>query len=267
MLIRSVVLAAAAVMLSVFPAVAAEPTGRDILDEVSRRHDRPYEYESQVMTLINADQSKERREVERFKRDVDSGSRYLLVFQEPAGVKGTALLTWQNRDREDDQWIYLPASGSDLKRIAKGGRKNYFMGTDYTYEDLATEPRSKFSYDRQPDEAVDNVDCFVVNSTPVDEILKKESGYKFTKMWIRKDIFFVVRIDYFDRQGELIKRQTWSKLQNVSGETWRANLAVMKNLDQKHVTAVQVAERSFEPAASPAEVFTTQYVSSNRHVK
>lgn len=266
MLIRAV-MAAALLFTSLAPAMAADMNGSQILDEVSRRHDRANEFESQVMTLINADQSKETRSVERFKRDVEGGSRYLLVFQEPAGVKGTALLTWRNDTRDDDQWIYLPASGTELKRIAKGGRKNYFMGTDYTYEDLASEPRRKFAYQREADEMFEDQDCFVVVSTPTDEVLKKESGYKFTKLWIRKDLFFIVRADYHDRQGELIKRQTWSKLEKVGGEAWRANLAVMKNLDQKHITAIQAVERSFDVAKVPAEIFTTQHISANRHVK
>ena len=43
------------------------------------------------------------------------------------------------KDREDDQWLYMPAYGQKLKRIAGGNKKGYFMGTDFSYEDLRPE--------------------------------------------------------------------------------------------------------------------------------
>ena len=247
-------------------AAADELTGRQILDEVSDRHDRPYEQEDQVMTLVARDGSKEVRQVKRFKRDVDAGSRSLLVFTDPAGVKGTALLTWEHDKADDDQWLYLPAIG-DMKRIAEGGMRNYFMGTDYTYEDLTSESRSKFQYDRQDDTTLGGQDCYVVIATATDAKLKKDTGYKTRTLWIRKDIFFIIRTDYFDRRGRPIKTQTHDKLQRIDGDMWRAEVAIMKNTRQKHITAIQTTGRSFEEKNVPDRNFTARFITSGMHVR
>lgn len=141
----------ALILLSINIPASADNTalsGRDVLDEVSNRHDRPYELEVQEMTLVDKSGNEEKRDMHRYKREIDANeSRYVSVFLAPSGVKGVSLLTWQHKDSADDQWLYLPAYGKKMKRIAKGGRKNYFMGTDYTFEDLVSEARDKFSYE------------------------------------------------------------------------------------------------------------------------
>ena len=109
-------LAAASVALLLLPSVTvADPkslSGRQIMDEVEARHEKPFEFEIQKMTLVDKSGKKEVRDVRRFTREKDkSQTRYLTIFRSPAGIKGTAMLTWQNDNKADDQWLYLPAQG------------------------------------------------------------------------------------------------------------------------------------------------------------
>ncbi len=264
---RSLLASVAFLAFTATSAFAADLTGRQIVDEVDKRHDKPVEYEAQAMTLVGADQSKEQRRLERWKMDTPDGSRALLVFQEPAGVKGTALLTWQYDGKEDDQWLFLPAMGGDLKRIAKGGKRNYFMGTDFTFEDLSSEENEAFSYERLPDEEMDGQKFYVIDVTAVDPEIKRETGYKFRRMWVRQDIYFITRVDYYDRRGTLVKRQTYDKLQDLGNGTYRAGFTVVKNLENQHVTAVQVLDRSFDASKVPEEVFQQRFITSGKHVR
>ena len=255
---------AMAVLPSSVPADSLD--GRKIIDEVSDRHDRAFEFEVQKMTLVSKDGSQEVRQIKRYKRDVEEGSRVLLVFTEPAGVKGTALLTWENDAKDDDQWLYLPAVG-DMKRIAEGGKRNYFMGTDYTYEDLTSESREKFTYTREADAAFNEQDCYVVKAVAKDPKLIKETGYKSRTIWVRKDNFVIVRTDYMDRRGRPIKTQTHEQLQQVEGDLWRANVSIMKNTRKKHITAIQTLSRSFEENDVPTQNFTSRFITSGKHVR
>lgn len=260
-------LAAVVLFGVVTSAQAAELTGRQIVDEVDARHEAPYEYEEQVMVLRDSAKRKEVRQLKRFKRKTDEGARYLLGFTEPSGVSGTSLLTWQFDDKDDDQWLYLPAMGSKMKRIAKGGKRNYFMGTDYTYEDLASEPNSKFEYERLADQALDGQDHYVVKSIPIDEELKRESGYESRVLYVRKDIFFITQVDYYNKRGKFIKKQIYKKLEQIDGKMWRANFSYIKNADLDHETAVQVKSRSFSEEKVDAKLFTSRYILSGRHIK
>ena len=137
-------------------------TGRQIMDQVAERHEKDFEYEVQEMVLIDKKGNKEKRLLKRYQRKgEDENFKYLMVFHDPSGVRGVALLTWQNKEKDDDQFMYLPSMGKKMKRIAKGGKRNYFMGTDFTFEDLVTESRDKFTYKRLPDETKDGAEYFL----------------------------------------------------------------------------------------------------------
>jgi hypothetical protein len=261
-------LAGIALLFSAGIAAAQEPTGRQILDESSKRHSRDYEAESQRMTLYSKGAVTETRELRRLTRKVGDGeTRYLMTFTSPRGVRGVALLTWSFDKREDDQWLYLPAEGNRTKRIAKGGRRTAFMGTDYTYEDLVSESRDKFNYERKPDETIDGVAHFVVDATAADAELAKDTGYKSRRLFVRKDTYLIARIDYSDRRGELFKRQTMSNLVAVEGPVWRANTARMENLRDNTATVIEVGERQFADAAVPERMFVERYLTSQEHMR
>ncbi len=250
------------------PAGAQDLTGRQIMDEVSARHDRPYEFEIQQMTLRDKGGNEEEREVKRYARELEQGeNRYLMVFHNPAGVRGVALLTWQHDTKDDDQWIYLPAQGKKAKRIAKGGRQNYFMGTDYTFEDLISESRDKFRYERLDDEELDGVAVFVVDAFPEDAGVKKETGYKYRRSWIRQDIFFIVRTEYFDKRGRYIKNQIATDLVNIEGDMWRAQRTFMDNEKRGHSTEIEIIDRTFEDSDVPKKMFHTRYITSGKHLR
>jgi hypothetical protein len=70
-----------------------------------------------------------------------------------------------------------------------------------------------------------------------------------------------------DRRDRLIKQQTHEKLQKIEGDTWRAEVAIMKNLQKKHITAIQTTKRSFDEKDVPAEFFTSRFITSGQHVR
>lgn len=248
--------------------VAEELTGRQILDEVALRHEAAVQYEEQAMNLVDKKGNQEVRQVRYYARKGQEGLfKYLMTFDSPAGIKGVALLTWQNEGADDDQWLYLPAYGDEAKRVAKGSRRNYFMGTDFTYEDMVSESRDKFSYERKPDELLEGVEHYVVEVSPSDPALVKESGYKSRTVWVRKDNFFIARTDYFDRQGKLLKRQTVSDLVNIQGPMWRGNRSEMENFANGHSTVVQAQTRLFDESAAPEEYFQQRFLTSGRHLR
>lgn len=231
-------------------------SGRQILDEVSKRHDKPYEFEIQEISLIDKTNNVEKREMYRYKRDINAQeTRHVLVFSAPSGVKGVSLLTWQHQETTDDQWLFLPAYGKEMKRIAKNGRKNYFLGTDYTYEDLVSESRDKFSYERLPDEVLNGMKSFVIKAVAIDPVLQKETGYSSRKLWITQDNFLLMQVDFFDQHQQLIKRQRNLEPVNVEGQTWRTNKIEMEHFINQHKTVTAIRERSFEESSVPEKNF------------
>jgi hypothetical protein len=104
------------------------------------------EEEQLVLRLVSKSGAVKERRVVRFTMNgADDLNKILIRFLAPRDVENTALLTWEAKDGNDDQWLYLPATRNP-KRIAAAGKKNRFMGTDFTYEDLRPENLAVHSY-------------------------------------------------------------------------------------------------------------------------
>ena len=97
-----------------------------------------------------------------------------------------------------------------------------------------------------------------------DKQLKKESGYKSRLLWVGQKHFNIIRTDYFNRRGKLIKRQTTDKWVNVEGNAWRANYSLMEHLKNKHKTITEVLERSLKESDSPAKNFRKKTITSGK---
>ena len=81
----------------------------------------------------------------------DDGDKSLSIFDEPADVKGTAMLTYTHGLEPDDQWLYLPAL-KKVKRISSRNKSGPFMGSTFAFEDLGSQEVEKYTYNFLRDE-------------------------------------------------------------------------------------------------------------------
>lgn len=221
-------------------------TGLEIMKKQRELQQVKDEDETQRMTLVNKNGDTKQRKVVRLTlTSPDDLSKILIRFLFPRDVEKSALLTWEAKDGNDDQWLYLPASKKTM-RIASSGKKNRFMGTDFAFEDLRPENLSVHSYNLMGSEQVDGQDCFVIEALPANEKEAAESGYSKRKHWIRKDIYYTVKREFYDKKGQLEKFQTDRKLVNVKGSIWRANEVEMHDQLAGTKTIVAIEARTVE---------------------
>jgi Outer membrane lipoprotein-sorting protein len=139
-------------------------------------------------------------------------SRMVLRFNTPAEVKGVALLVVNHPDRASDQWMWTPAIERD-RRIALQDRSTRFFGTDFSFEDLEERDVNQFDYSMLEDDTVDGSPCWKIQSVPKQT---KSSQYTRSIVWIRKDIYALVRIDNFVK-SEAVRRLNYSDIQTIQG--------------------------------------------------
>lgn len=176
---------------------AAFDEGRRVMEEANARNRCDYETTNVKMEIIdNRNKTRIRRLMIYARRDKDKNLQTLIRFTAPEDVKGTGLLTLENKEREDDQWLYLPLLRKN-KRIAEGSKKNSFVGTDFTFEDLRPENLNIHNYRLLDEKELDGYPCFVIEATPTQEG-ERNSGYKSRKLWVRKDVYLPVKIEYTD---------------------------------------------------------------------
>jgi len=154
----------------------------------------------------------------------DDGDKSLVIFNQPRDVKGTAFLSFTHKSGPDDQWLYLPAL-KRVKRISSDNKSGPFMGSEFAYEDISSQEVEKYTYNYLKDEVYEQLDCFVYERFPVDE----KSGYSRQMVWMDKDNYRVMKIDYYDRKNDLLKTLTYHNYKQYLNKFWRAAKMAMVN--------------------------------------
>ncbi len=161
---------------------------------------------------------------------IGDGDKSLSIFDKPHDVKGTAFLTYSHALNPDEQWLYLPAL-KRVKRINSKNKSGPFMGSEFAYEDLASQEIEKYTYKYLRDEKIetrefpDGIDCFVVERYPAYEY----SGYTRQLAWINKDRYVAEKIEFYDRKNSLLKTLTNNGHKQYLGQYWRPDEMFMEN--------------------------------------
>ena len=89
------------------------------------------------------------------------------------------------------------------------------------------------------EDTVDGTAVYVVEATPNNDQRRKESGYSRREIFVRKDNAAIARIDFYDRQKELMKVLRARDIRQVaSTKTWRAQTIEMANQKTGHTTVI-----------------------------
>ena len=181
-----------------------------------------------VMILKNSKGSESKRELRSKVLEVEGdGDKGLSIFDTPADIKGTALLTFSHVLEPDDQWIYLPAL-KRVKRINSRNKSGPFMGSEFAYEDMSSFEVEKYDYKFINKEAYDGKECYVIENYPKDEY----SGYSKRVLWVDADKLVVQKIDFYDKKDNLLKTLTAHEYQLYLEKYWRPSELKMQN----HIT-------------------------------
>ncbi|MCK5839805.1 MAG: outer membrane lipoprotein-sorting protein, partial [Bacteroidales bacterium] len=139
-------------------------------------------------------------------------------------------------DKNDDQWIYLPAL-KKVKRISSDSKSDYFMGSDFTYDDLGDRKLDDDTHELLREETIDGVDYYVVESIPKDE----DYMYTKTTTWIRKDNFIGLKKEFYDEDEDLLKILHIKKFEEISGFLIITN-SEMQNVQKNHKTKMILSD-------------------------
>ena len=207
-------------------ALSAEERGLAIAVEADRRDQGFGDQVADLMMILRNRHGQESRRELRIKTlEVDGdGDKSLAVFDRPRDVQGTVLLTYSHPLGSDDQWLYLPALRR-VKRIASNNKSGPFMGSEFAFEDLASQEVEKYTYRFLREEELGGHPTFVVERIPAYE----NSGYTRQIEWIDQDEYRTLKVEFYDRRNELLKTLTFSEYEQYLGQYWRAGRMDMEN--------------------------------------
>jgi outer membrane lipoprotein-sorting protein len=176
----------------------------------------------------------------------NDGDKSLSLFDEPADVKGTAMLTFSHGLKPDDQWLYLPAL-KRVKRINSRNKSGPFMGSEFAFEDLGSQEVEKYKYNYLREEPCGNGwKCHVIERIPAYQY----SGYTKQLAWIDAQEYRPVKVMYYDRKNALLKTLQASGFKQYAGRHWRPATMQMDNHQTGKSTTLQWTNYKFKTGLS-----------------
>ncbi|MBT8342201.1 MAG: outer membrane lipoprotein-sorting protein [Desulfatitalea sp.] len=240
------------------PICAWSTDGNAVAQKVYDRDDGKDSYARLKMLLIDKKGHKRLRTLITAVKDYGTLSKSYTRFYTPSAIDGTTFLTWEVHDSDNDQFLYLPALRR-VRRVVSRQKKNRFVNTDFTFEDLERRKVSLDSHRILKVEAYSGYSCWVLESIPKE---KESSQYGKRVSWIAKDLHMALRIDFYDSRGNLVKRMLNRNLKKIDG-IWTAMDSEMQDLKRRSRTILRITQVKYNKGI-PDHIFSKEYM---RHGK
>jgi predicted RND superfamily exporter protein len=169
-------------------------------------------------------------------------------------------VTFLSQDRlaiseEDSRWLYLPAARK-VRRIPASDRGDYFLGTDFTYEDIQSEFKlSLDDYDFVLDDTqvVDGQTVYALSGAPKSQAIARELGYGGFRAQVNGENWLFNWVEFVDLNGELLKTVTIHSAAEFDGIWCATDIEVINN-QTAHETRFLYQEVEYT-ATLPEQVF------------
>jgi outer membrane lipoprotein-sorting protein len=180
----------------------AQPA-RAILDHVKHLNDTTRAWTDRTQSLKiqifdSRGNVRSREMTMRTQRRGGGEDKTLSVFLSPAEVRGTSFLQFAHRDRDAEQWLFLPAL-QRVRQISAQAKTESFMGTDFSYRDLElltdvlewTEEEA--SSVLKGADVIEGTEVSLIELTPH----KKDVGYSRIVLALSQNDFVIRRMEFY----------------------------------------------------------------------
>lgn len=182
------------------------------------------------------------------KPTTSAGDYSLLVFDAPADVKGTAVLSHAKVEGDDEQWLFLP-SARRVKRIASANRTGSFSGSEFSFEDLTAAEQRKYDWQFLGIEPCGSLQCFSLEAKPKDPA----SGYSRRLLKIDTNEFRIQSVDFYDRKDARLKTLAYDDYTKIDNRFWRSKRWTMTNHQNGKSTVIRFNSMKLATGLTPTD--------------
>jgi len=247
--VRSFSIFAVIALSSSASAGPAEERGLELAKQANAAN-AGYKSERSAITveLINAhgEITKCRMMMETIEGVGSEGDKSRVIIEWPEDIKGTTLLTVSHKHVADEQWLYLPAL-KRTKRISSSHRSRSFMGSEFAFEDLGGQQVERFAHTYLDEAEEQGRPCWRYERRP----LEKDSGYVRQVVYLDKEYWSPLKIEYYDLKNELIKISVFSGYTKL-GKFWRFSRIDARNVQTKRRSVLTWDKRELGVPLAPA---------------
>ena len=227
-------------------AFSQEMTADDIIQKVNDQFNTETNYAKSKMTIVTTSGQKRTFIQESWSKD--RGEKNLMRYLEPRRVKDQAVLMLNHAD---DIWMFFPRT-QRVRKLATHAKKQKMQGSDFSYEDMGSGDAfiEDFTSKKLDDEQKEEQDCYKLELTRKPE---SNSSYSRLVMWIIKENFLPVVIEYYDDKDPtyLLKTMVSSDFQVIDGIPTSMKV-VMFNKNDNTQTEMELLEVKYNITLSDA---------------
>ncbi len=225
------------------------PPAEELIALVNARDDGEQVTRNLRMELIDRRGSSRVRDTLGYRRYFGDEKRTVIFYTAPTNVRGTGFLTYDYAasDVDDDQWLYLPALRK-VRRISASDRGDYFLGTDFTYEDIKKESKvaaEDYQFITIGSEDVEGNLTYVVEGIPISDEIAEELGYSRVLWRIDPEIAMSRKTEMWDTNGNALKTIHNVVIEEVQG-IWTSLEIFVENHKTEHSTKFTFSNVDYE---------------------
>jgi len=192
-----------------------------------------------TLKIIGANGEERVRTLSTATRKFGNVSKMMMKFIEPADVRGTTLLIFDNENKDDDLWIFMPALRK-TRRIVSSEKGKNFMGSEFTNADMSKPNLDEFNHKILGDETLDGKFCWKIESTCKDETIADQYGFSKRISTIEKGNYQAHKVEYYDLEGELLRVETIKEYKKQANGNYFAFYMEMKNVQNNRRSVMTI---------------------------
>lgn len=179
------------------------------------------------------------------------GEDYSLIYiKSPKREAGTTFLK-----REKEIWNWVP----NIERVVKmppSMMMQSWMGSDFTNDDLVRSSSilDDYEHERTGELVIDELETYEITLIP-----KPGAPVVWgkVKMWISKEDFIQLKIEFYDEDEYLINKMEMSDIISTSGRKFPTKMVITPEEEPENRTIIEYMDIEFDPEIEES-VFTVQ---------
>jgi len=194
------------------------------------------------------------RQLDLKRKPTKDGDASYLEVSAPQTLKNTRFLFIERGPEGSLQYIYTPSFGRSV-RVGGDARKQSFLGSEFYVSDLIMPDLNAFTFSITGEEEVAGRKCKLVESVPKNPA---DEPYSKVVMAVDPADALILRTQFYDPKGKLLKVWTIEKLEKVQGY-WTPLLHSVANVQDNTRSKLEITEVKYD-VDIPNEVFTKPYL-------
>lgn len=182
---------------------------------------------------------------------------YITYITSPAEDKGQVFLK-----SDKDMWNFLPSVNRMIK-IPPSMMMQSWMGSDFTNNDLMKQNSmvTDYTHSIKGNDTIEGYVCYVIELTPLPEAPVVWGGIK---MWIAKDKFFSLKVEYYDDSQKIVKTETAGNVKKMGDREITTHMEMVPVNKKGHKTVMDIKTQEFDVSFINQDFFSIQNIKSVR---